>query len=47
MPGWHRSQRDWLREQHGMDKYIEHMKHQAAMRGEKAGVVKTLAAATG
>lgn len=38
MLGRHRSQRDWLRKQHGMDQYIEHMKHQAAMRGEKAGV---------
>jgi len=38
MLGRHRSQRDWLREQHGMDRYIEHMKHQAALRGEKAGV---------
>jgi LmbE family N-acetylglucosaminyl deacetylase len=33
----HRSQRDWLRQQHGMDQYIESMKNTAGEFGEKAG----------
>lgn len=34
----HRSQRDWLRAQHGMDEYIEHMTRQSAARGRAVGV---------
>lgn len=34
----HASQRDWLRDHHGMDEYIEAMKRHGAMCGEKAGV---------
>jgi LmbE family N-acetylglucosaminyl deacetylase len=34
----HASQREWLRAQHGMDDYIEHMKSWAARRGELIGV---------
>lgn len=33
----HRSQRDWLMEQHGMDKYIETMKNTARTYGEVSG----------
>ncbi len=38
MLGRHRSQRDWLQKQHGIDQYIEHMKQQSSARGKKAGV---------
>ncbi len=34
----HRSQRDWLLAQHGMDQYIEHMKEWDRRRGKEAGV---------
>jgi len=34
----HRSQREWLREHHGMDEYIISMKRQAAETGKKIGV---------
>jgi len=33
----HKSQRDWLMEQHGMDKYIEVMKNTATLYGKRAG----------
>ncbi|HEB30981.1 MAG TPA: hypothetical protein ENI15_08925 [Spirochaetes bacterium] len=33
----HKSQRDWLMEQHGMDKYIEYMKNTGVIYGEKSG----------
>jgi hypothetical protein len=33
----HRSQRDWLMKQHGMDKYIETMKETAKRYGERSG----------
>ncbi len=33
----HKSQRDWLMEQHGMDQYIETMKNTARCYGEKSG----------
>jgi hypothetical protein len=33
----HRSQRDWLMKQHGMDKYIETMKETARRYGKKSG----------
>jgi len=33
----HKSQRDWLIEQHGMDKYIEVMKSTAKLYGKRAG----------
>jgi LmbE family N-acetylglucosaminyl deacetylase len=33
----HRSQRDWLMKQHGMDKYIETMKETARRYGKKIG----------
>jgi len=32
----HKSQRDWLMEQHGMDKYIEVMKNTAKLYGKRA-----------
>lgn len=35
----HDSQRQWLRDQHGMDHYIESMKSWAAQRGAEAGVI--------
>ncbi len=34
----HRSQRDWLLAQHGMDQYVEHMRQWDQRRGEEAGV---------
>lgn len=34
----HASQREWLREHHGMDEYIEAMKRQSAFRGKQASV---------
>ena len=34
----HRSQRDWLREQHGMDEYIHFMKRQSSQTGKLVGV---------
>jgi N-acetylglucosamine malate deacetylase 1 len=34
----HTSQRDWLLQQHGMDHYIESMKHWSAHRGAEFGV---------
>ena len=34
----HRSQREWLRAQHGMDEYIEAMKRWSAEVGRRAGV---------
>lgn len=34
----HASQRDWLLKQHGMDHYVESMKHWAAQRGSEMGV---------
>jgi LmbE family N-acetylglucosaminyl deacetylase len=34
----HASQRDWLREHHGMDEYIDAMLRHAKMRGEEMGV---------
>jgi LmbE family N-acetylglucosaminyl deacetylase len=34
----HRSQRDWLLAQHGMDQYVGHMKQWDRQRGEEAGV---------
>ena len=34
----HESQREWLRAQHGMDQYIEEMRHWGAQLGEKIGV---------
>jgi LmbE family N-acetylglucosaminyl deacetylase len=33
----HASQREWLREHHGMDEYIEAMKRHSAMRGQELG----------
>jgi len=33
----HKSQRDWLMKQHGMDKYIETMKNTARLYGERCG----------
>jgi LmbE family N-acetylglucosaminyl deacetylase len=34
----HDSQRSWLRRQHGMDQYIEHMLEWGRQRGQEAGV---------
>ena len=34
----HASQRDWLLKQHGMDHYLESMKHWSAHRGSEIGV---------
>ena len=34
----HRSQREWLRERHGMDQYVEEMKRWGRDLGERAGV---------
>lgn len=34
----HASQRDWLLQQHGMDHYVESMKHWSAQRGSEIGV---------
>src|SRR5262249_15408749 len=34
----HASQRDWLLKQHGMDHYVEAMRHWGAQRGKEAGV---------
>ncbi len=34
----HKSQRNWLLQQHGMDHYIESMKHWSAHRGAEIGV---------
>jgi LmbE family N-acetylglucosaminyl deacetylase len=34
----HASQRDWLLKQHGMDHYVEAMRHWGAQRGAEAGV---------
>jgi LmbE family N-acetylglucosaminyl deacetylase len=34
----HASQRDWLLQQHGMDHYVEAMKHWSAQRGSEIGV---------
>ncbi len=34
----HASQRDWLLKQHGMDHYVESMKHWSARRGSEIGV---------
>ena len=31
----HASQRDWLREHHGMDEYIESMKQHCGVRGRE------------
>jgi LmbE family N-acetylglucosaminyl deacetylase len=33
----HRSQRDWLREHHGIDEYIDHMRRWTKARGRAAG----------
>ncbi len=33
----HASQREWLKEHHGMDEYVDSMRRQAAMRGEEIG----------
>ena len=33
----HASQRDWLRDHHGMDEYIDAMKRHCAVRGEQIG----------
>lgn len=38
MLGCHASQREWLREMHGMDEYVESMKRHSRSRGERAGV---------
>ena len=37
MLGAHRSQREWLRAQHGMDEYIEQMRTWSAQRGRESG----------
>ncbi len=34
----HASQREWLREHHGMDEYIEAMKRHSSIRGQQHGV---------
>ena len=34
----HASQRDWLLKQHGMDHYVEAMRHWGTQRGKEAGV---------
>ena len=34
----HKSQREWLRAQHGMDHYIEEMRNWSATLGVQAGV---------
>ena len=34
----HRSQREWLLAQHGMDQYVNHMREWAAHRGQEIGV---------
>ncbi len=34
----HVSQREWLREHHGMDEYIDSMNRQSGMRGQQLGV---------
>lgn len=34
----HASQREWLRERHGMDEYVESSRRWAALRGAQAGV---------
>lgn len=34
----HASQREWLRKHHGIDEYIEDMRHQSAERGKRSGV---------
>lgn len=34
----HASQRDWLLKQHGMDQYVESMKHWSAQRGSEIGI---------
>jgi LmbE family N-acetylglucosaminyl deacetylase len=34
----HASQRDWLREHHGMDEYLEAMRRYSATRGQQIGV---------
>lgn len=34
----HESQREWLRAQHGMDHYIDEMRHWAAEQGKRCGV---------
>jgi LmbE family N-acetylglucosaminyl deacetylase len=33
----HKSQRDWLMAHHGMDEYIESMRRQVALRGQRLG----------
>lgn len=33
----HASQRDWLRDHHGMDEYLDSMKRHGAMRGQQLG----------
>jgi len=38
MLGCHRSQRQWLREQHGMDDYLKQMEEWTRARGEGAGI---------
>ena len=34
----HRSQREWLQAQHGMDEYLEEMRRWSAVQGKQAGV---------
>ncbi len=34
----HASQRDWLRDYHGTDEYLDSMRRHAAMRGRQAGI---------
>lgn len=34
----HASQRDWLRKHHGIDQYLDSMRHWSAVRGQGAGV---------
>lgn len=38
MLGCHKSQREWLRNHHGMDEYIDAMTNHAVMRGSEIGV---------
>jgi hypothetical protein len=39
MLGAHRSQREWLRAQHGIDEYLETMRAWSARRGREASEV--------
>ena len=38
MLGCHKSQREWLRNHHGIDEYIDSMTRHASMRGQEIGV---------